>query len=459
MIKTLKGRLTLLYSLMFIFMALVIFFYIYTVLTRDLNARVEEELVGDAKEIVLIFEETGLEKATDEIILEVEGDDLKTNFYRIFSPEHKLLAATDLQYWTHLAKRPEQSPAVGEKSYESLSVTGHEFKVHSVYYGMQGGYLLQVGFEPVENGNLFRLLYESFAVAFVALLFVGTFFSFLISKQSLKGLDRLRSSVEQVGRGELFHPVKVGREGIEIETLILSFNKAQGQTQALVEELRNVSDNIAHDLRSPVTRIRGIAETSLTSQQSLSSYQESLGNIIEDCDTLVSMINTMLEIAQSDAGTVKIESASVDISQMIHDVTDIFRPLAEENNIRLSIELQPEALSVTGDRSRLQRAVANLLDNALKYTPGGGEVTLSASRDNSNICIAVQDTGLGITEEDQKQLFKRFFRADPSRTTPGSGLGLSLAKSIVSLHRGRVQVISSLGTGSCFQIVLPAETH
>jgi len=459
MVKTLKGRLTLWYTLLFIFMALSIFFYIYTVLSRDLNRRVDEELIDDAEEIVRIFEESGLQAASEEILLEVKDDSLETNFYRIFSPENELLGTTDLQYWTHLAKIPERSPAPGEANYESLTVTGHEFKVRSIYYGIQGGHILQVGFEPVEDGDLFKLFYETFGIAFAALLFMGVSLGALIAKRAMNGLDRLRSSVESVGRGDLFHPVEVGREGIEVQTLILSFNQAQDRIQALVGELRNVSDNIAHDLRSPVTRIRGIAETSLTSQERPSNYQESLGNIIEDCDTLVSMINTMLEIAQSDAGTVKIESDPVDISQMIQDVTDLFYPLAQDKNIRLTDKLPSETLYVTGDRSRLQRALANILDNALKYTPSEGEVTVSASIENDHVCISVQDTGFGISVEDQKQLFTRFFRADPSRSTPGNGLGLSLVKSIVSLHHGQVLVTSSLGKGSCFQIVLPSEDH
>jgi len=457
MLKTLKGRLTLWYTLLFIFMALSIFLYIHTMLSLDLNRRIDEELVDDAKEILQIFENAGIHAAAEEILLEVEGDDRKTNFYRIFSTEHELLAATDLQYWKNLAKRPEIFPAPGEISYESLFVAGHEFKVRSVYYGLQNGGTLQVGFESVENGNLFKLFYETFGIAFVTLLSIGTVLGFLIAKRAMKGLDRLKSSVEKVGRGELFQAVNIGSEGVEVETLILSFNQAQNRIQSLVGELCDVSDNIAHDLRSPVTRIRGIAETSLTGQQSLSGYQGSLGDIIEDCDTLISMINTMLEIAQSDAGTIKIEFAPVDISQMIHDVADIFHPLAEEKNIRLSVELPPEHLHVTGDRNRLQRALANLLDNALKYTLREGEVTLSASMDDSQVCLSVHDTGVGIAKEDREKLFTRFFRADPSRTTPGNGLGLSLVKSLVSLHHGRVLVTSALGEGSCFKIILPSK--
>ncbi len=455
MIKTLKGRLALWYTLLFALMALGVFAYIHTVLTHDLNSRIDEELIDDAKEIVLKFEGSGLQAAAEEIVLEVEGDDRQTVFYRIFSPELELLAVTDMDSWRQLGGPPEKLPVPGEFLLATLSVPGHEFEVRSIFHGMQGGYILQVGVEPVENGRLFRLFHETFTVAFIVMTLIGAVLGFLLSKRAMKGIDRLRDSFERVGQGDFSHPVATSREGIEIETLILTFNRMQHRILTLIEALRNVTNNIAHDLRSPLTRIRGMAETTLTGPQSLFDYQEMSGNIVEECDTLVGMINTMLEIAESDAGVIKILPVDVNITRMVQDVTDIFLPVAEDKGVGLSVDLSPDPLHIAGDKGRLQRALANLLDNALKYTPAGGKVTLSASSDGSHVFISVQDSGIGISGEDQKLIFDRFFRGDPSRTTPGNGLGLSLVKSIVQLHRGQIQVTSTLNQGSCFQLTLP----
>lgn len=455
MIKTLKGRLALWYTLLFTFMTLGVFFYIYMVLTRDLNSRVDDELLDDAQEIVIIFQERGLAAAAEEILLEVEGADRETNFYRIFSPEHEILAASDLEYWEYLPDVPGKDPEPGEIVFESGHVLEHEFVVRSVYCSMPGGYILQVGVEPIENGRLFKLFYETFVAAFVILSLASVLLGLLISKRAMLGLDRLRDSFERVGQGDFSLPVVFGREGIEIDTLIMRFNDLQHRIQTLIEELRNVTNDIAHDLRSPVTRIRGIAETTLTGPQKLEDYQTMSGQIIEECDTLVGTINTMLEIAESDAGVMKITLTSVDISGMVSDVADLFQPVAEDKEIELQIEIPVEPIFIAGDKSRLQRALANLLDNAIKYTRHQGTVTLSVSLDGSQVCIAIRDNGIGISEEDQMHIFDRFFRGDPSRTTPGNGLGLPLVRSIATLHHGCVHVESTLGEGSCFTLILP----
>ena len=455
MIKTLKGRLALIYTFLFTIIALIVFFYIYQVLTGDLNTRIDEELLDDAQEIVTIFEDSGLSEAADEILLEVEGKEAETVFYRLFSPQQKLLASSKLEYWRYLPVLPKHSPAVGKIIYNWQHIPEHKFEVRSIYCGMRDGHTLQIGVEPIENENLFRLFFETFSIAFVVLTMTGGFLALLVSKRAMSGIDRLRDSFIRVGHGDFTQPVTIGQEGEEIETLIDTFNQMQNKIQTLVEELHNVTNNIAHDLRSPVTRIRGMTETTLTGQQNLSEYRETAGHIVEECDSLVSMVNTMLEIAESDAGVITIIPETVDISHMIHDVADLFLPVAEDKSIDIQIELPLEPIQVTGDKSRLQRALANLLDNALKYTSQKNQITLSALAYDTYVCICVLDTGIGISEEDQKHIFDRFFRGDPSRSTPGNGLGLSLVKSIALLHHGDIQVTSVIGKGSCFQLTLP----
>ncbi|MDA3901995.1 MAG: ATP-binding protein [Desulfuromusa sp.] len=453
--KTLKGRLVLWYALLFTVMAMGVFFYIYTILVHDMGRRVDEELIDDALEIVDIFAESGLQATAREIHLEVDEEDHGRVFYRIFSPQQVVLAATNLESWQHLAIRPEKIPEQGEMNFASLIVPGHEFKVRSIYRHMQGGYLLQIGFEPVENGRLLQLFYESFGVAFAVLVLSGSFLGFLISRRALKGIDRLRESFERVGQENFNQPVAVGREGLEIETLIKAYNQMQQRIQTLIEELHNVTNNIAHDLRSPITRIRGMAETTLTSPQSVPAYQEMTGNVVEECDNLVGMISTMLEIAEADAGVIEIKPVRLDISAMIQDVSELFAPVAEDKKIDLLLELPAEPLLLYGDKTRLQRALANLLDNALKYTPREGKVTLSGIREDSQLHVSVEDTGIGISAKEQKYIFDRFYRVDLSRSTHGNGLGLSLVKSIVFLHHGSIKVISVEGKGSCFHLYLP----
>ena len=171
--KTLKGRLIVWYTLLFTIITMGVFFYIYTVLTHGLDKITDEELVDNALEIVDIFVESGLQAATKEILLEVDEEDHEHIFYRIFSPQQLVLATTNLESWQQLANQPEKTPGQGEMDFASLTIPGHEFSVRSIYYGMQGGYLLQVGFEPIENGRLLQLFYESFGIAFTVLIIAG----------------------------------------------------------------------------------------------------------------------------------------------------------------------------------------------------------------------------------------------------------------------------------------------
>ena len=456
MIRSLKARLTLWYTLLLALTSLVFFFVIYLVLVRNLNDHLDNDLRDDAKEVAMFFERFGFERASQEIALEVQGEDRQIRFYRIFSPAAQLLSATDLSAWQHLAAQPEYHPEPGQMIFSSKQVAGHHYPVRSIFYGMKKGYFLQVGIEPLGNESLFSLFRETFAIAFFSLVVVGAICGFLILLVALKGLTGLKVSFERVGYGEFSHLPLSGREPEELKTLIQTFNSMQQRIQTLIAELKNVTNNIAHDLRSPITRIRGMAETTLTGPQTLAEYQDTTGSIIEDCDTLVGMINTMLEIAESDAGVTPITQVIVDISGMIHDAADIFLPVAEDKGVELLVKCPPYPVYTTGDKVKLQRALANLVDNALKYTPAGGCVTLALDQVGTALTITVSDTGIGIAEKDLESIFDRFYRCDPSRSTPGNGLGLALVRAIARLHKGQIKVSSTLNKGSCFQLTLPA---
>jgi signal transduction histidine kinase len=241
----------------------------------------------------------------------------------------------------------------------------------------------------------------------------------------------------------------------EINSLIHSVNHMQQKIKSLIHELQNVTNNIAHDLRSPITRMRGLAETNLTGEQTLEDYRELAGTVVEECDSLVGMINAMLEIAETDAGLREAPKMAVDLANIVDDVGGLFSTVAEDKGINLQVTVASSPLLVQGDRSRLQRVVANLLDNAIKYTPEGGKVAIRAAAEAEHILITVADTGIGIPPDEHRNIFNRFYRLDQSRSTSGCGLGLSLIQAVVRAHGGSVWVESEIGQGSVFTIKLP----
>jgi signal transduction histidine kinase len=233
--------------------------------------------------------------------------------------------------------------------------------------------------------------------------------------------------------------------------LSATFNNMLDRIQGLLHSMKEINDNIAHDLRSPLARIRGIAEMSLLKEKSIDAYKDMAASTIEECDTLIGMINTMLDITEAEAGVNGATAEEFELVSLITEACELFRPITEEKKINLKIDL-PESLTFKSDRKKMQRIVMNLLENALKFTPPDGTVAISAAAHNGKIRIDFQDSGVGISESDLPHIFERFYRCDRSRSLGGVGLGLSLVKAYTESLNGTIQVESTLNHGSRFTL-------
>jgi signal transduction histidine kinase len=247
----------------------------------------------------------------------------------------------------------------------------------------------------------------------------------------------------------------VKTRGDEIDQLSMTFNQMLDRIQTLMTEIKEMSDNVAHDLKSPITRIRGISEVTLTHGKSMGEYESMAASTIEECDRLLDMINTMLMISKTESGVNKLLCEEIDLAGLVREACELFEPTAEDKGLTLSYDV-PNKSHLVGDHRMIQRMLSNLLDNAIKYTPSGGTVSVAVSEnDERNVVIAVEDTGIGISPKDLPRIFERFYRCDESRSKPGIGLGLSLARAIARAHGGDITVTSRLNHGSIFTITLP----
>ena len=455
---TVVFRLTLLYSLLLVILALVVFGLIYVRLTSSLNYRMDSMLTGEAKEFEGLYEEQGLEAIKSEFQREAESGGIKTVFFRMFSPELKVLASSDMSQWRDVEQVPVNLENLSDNNelLQTVKLPGRKHSIRVIYRKTANGDIFEIGNSLRDNEELMERYRQTFGWAMVVILVLGTVVGWSLASRAMSGVKRVTQTAIRIGRGDITHRVSVGSEGSEIHDLALAFNDMLEHIQSLVTELREVTNNIAHDLRSPITRIRGIAETTLTGEQNLDACRQMSSSVIEECDRLVGIINTMLDIAEAQSGAAEFAAAPVNVAGIAEEAYELFQPAAEDKGIELELDVPAADVFAVGDVCKLQRVMANLLDNAISYTEPGGRVVVSVEAMASQVRISVADNGVGISEEDLPHIFERFYRADRSRSSCGNGLGLSLADAIINAHNGEITVESSLGEGSVFTIILPS---
>ncbi len=452
--RTVTFRLTFGFGAIFGLLSLAVFLFVYTAMVSALGRRSDEELSSKAREFQALYRTHGIEALRSEFRREAASQGKERVFFRLLSPEGKARVSSDLGAWKGL---PKEIPLFrgGTGGFATLSLPGRSHQVRVLSRRLPGGDILEVGATLEGNEALVRKYRETFEIALAVMLVCGGLAGWFLARWAMSGVERVTEAALRIGREDLGLRVPPGKEGREIENLALAFNGMLERIQALVEELKEVTDNVAHDLRGPITRIRGLAESSLLSGEEGDSWREAAGAVVEESDRLVEMINTMLEISRAEAGVLEIARAPVDLGEIVAAAGELFQPLAEEKGIDLESSYPEEALLVPGDKGRLQRAVANLLDNAIKFTPAGGRVELQARREEGKAKIQVKDTGSGIDPFDLPRIFERFYRGEKSRSSEGNGLGLSLARAVVRAHGGEIEVESAPGKGSAFTILLP----
>jgi heavy metal sensor kinase len=294
-------------------------------------------------------------------------------------------------------------------------------------------------------------------MAFLLILAAGV--GWFMAKRAVAGVEAVTLTARKISAGVLEERVPVEDTGDEIDLLAKTFNEMLDRIQVLVREVKEMSDNIAHDLKSPITRIRGAAEVTLTTSHSVGDYEGMAASIIEECDRLLDMINTMLLISKTEAGVDKPNIETVDLSALLRDTCELFEPGAEDKGITLHCIVK-DGVRLNSDIRMIQRMLSNLLDNAIKYSPSGGEIKVSLSENNAGeVSVSLADTGIGILPDELPHIFERFYRGDRSRSTAGIGLGLSLSRAIARAHGGDITAESTVGVGTVFTVTLPGTGH
>ena len=284
----------------------------------------------------------------------------------------------------------------------------------------------------------------------------------LATQSALFPIRRLTLAVQRIIRtGRTDARVPLGGTGDAIDELTSLFNTMLDKIEGLVTAMKGALDNVSHDLRTPLTRLRGTAEMALASPpagdgaQQVEHYRERLADCVEESDRVLVMLNTLMDISEAESGTMQLRREPVPLAEVVARAIDLYRDVADAKGVTLALAAAPADSVVTADRTRLEQVAANLIDNAVKYTPPGGRVDVEVRRDADAAVLRVRDTGPGIPADELPRIFDRLFRGDTSRTERGLGLGLSLVKAVVEAHGGTVEVSSEVGRGSTFSVSLP----
>lgn len=344
------------------------------------------------------------------------------------------------------------------KTLYRLSSHDHEYLVQIAGIWLSDDYHLQLGISTRNRMRLLRVFERSYLVIAVAVAGLGFLVGLLIAGRALRPIDRVTAVARRiVETGRLDGRVEEKTGGREMHELVEVINAMLLRIERLVDGLRNTVDMVAHDLRTPITRLRARAELALR-EEDPAHAEAALVETVEQSDEILRLVNTLLDITEAESGVMPLRRETVSTFDLIREVVDLYELPAEDRNLQFRVEC-PENLVVTGDRVRLRQVLANLVDNAVKYCRSGGTVTILARPcgANANTCISVSDTGVGLGAEELERVWDRMYRGPVQPEQTGLGLGLSLVRAVVVAHGGSARAESERGHGTTFTVELPAD--
>jgi signal transduction histidine kinase len=324
------------------------------------------------------------------------------------------------------------------------------------------GTLVQVGKSTDARDDLLARFRAVLGIVTLSIVVVALTGGYLATRSAVVPIRRLTHAVRRIirtGRTDERVPRSgpPGRAGGDdaIDELTTLFNAMLDKIEGLVTAMRGSLDNVSHDLRTPLTHLRGAAEMALAGPADVDRYREALADCVEEADRVLVMLNTLMDISEAESGAMQLRREPVRLADVVSRAVALYHDVADAKGVALDTRASEDAV-VMGDRTRLEQVAANLIDNAVKYTPAGGRVDVQIGQERGQTTLSVRDTGPGIPADELPRIWDRLFRGDRSRTERGLGLGLSLVKAVVEAHGGTVAVKSEPGSGSTFEVRLKA---
>jgi signal transduction histidine kinase len=464
LIRTTAFRLTLVYLFLFALFAASLLGYFAWNTRRLITEQIATTVNAETGELSDIFGRRGLRG----LVGNIENRALRpgANLYLVTTPNGQAIAGNV----GSLAPGVMATTGWSETAYRRLDeqdAADHRALVHVTE--LDGGFRLLIGRDLEERRRLFGIVAKAAQWSILIVIVLGLGGGIFVARRVLRRIDAMTGTTQRIMAGDLSGRLPVGRSGDELDRLAVNLNAMLERIEALMMGLKEVSDNIAHDLKTPLTRLRNRAEEALAKSGSEAEYRNALERTIEESDGLIRTFNALLMIARAESGQARGNMDDFDAADVANGIHELYEPLAEDDGMSLNVKTAP--MRLYGNRELISQALANLVENAIKYGKpvpsaqplgadavthaGAKEILIEARREGDSVLLSVTDHGPGIPPADRKHAVERFVRLEASRTQPGSGLGLSLASAVATLHGGELR-LGDANPGLTATLAIPA---
>jgi len=429
-------------------------FYLYWSTSRDFQMKVDNEIIQESTRLSQVYKrykEVGL-------IREIQylSKTPNPNLYILRDSNNKFIAGnfSDTDSLWNLKRLDEGGVLFSFKKKNNSGEITRKYYFRGKEFIVRNKYNLIVARDVSYENYLKDRFFNTILSTSLLIISLGLLGGYVLSRNFLNRISAINKTSIEIMDGDLSMRLPTSSNNDELNQLSLNLNNMLDRLNKLMIGMKDVSDNIAHDLRTPLNKIRTNLEVTLMSSPDSESYRETIKEVIEDVDGVINTFNSLLAISRVESGSVSLKKEKINIKDLIEDIVDLWEPLAEEKGVVLNNECEND-IYFNGNKNLLSQAISNLIDNSIKYGKEENTVNLGSKLSKESIVIWVSDTGPGIRNEDKEKVLDRFTRLDTSRNTSGTGLGLSLVNSMIKFHKGKIELLDAKPRGLIVKLQIP----
>lgn len=451
-------KIILLYSITLLISLFISFFMVYSFFDIYLENRTKEDLIEKAKAYRILYRQEGLTGLKNQITKEAEIIKNVELFFKIYDKKGQIILNTNTGIHT-------QSLVINLENYGKLKPDTYIIKTinyfNVIIYKLSNKHILVIGKSKLDNNKLLNRLTEIFYKAGIIVFFLSLIGGILITNSITKKIKNISNTAKDIATSmKLDRRVPITGTKDELNDLAILINNLLDKIEQLIKTLKETTESIAHDLKTPIARIRSSAENLLMKNNNISGECSNLlVHIIEETDSLNQMIEDLLTLSKLESGTFQLQKERVNLSKILKKLYNLFKDYALTKSIKIQLDAEDDVY-ISANEKYISRALANLIDNAIKFNKENGYVKISLHQDQQKVILKIEDSGIGIPEDKLDKIFEKFYRVDESRGIySGSGLGLSLVKAILQQHDANIEVNSKEGVGTTIVITFPIITN